>query len=77
MGCGCKKDGLTDEQKQVLEAMAQCDGPCASKDIASATGLETKAVSCRITSLKKKGYVQSPVRCKYEITSEGKNAIKA
>ncbi len=77
MGCGCKNDGLTDDQKQVLEAMAQCNGPCASKDIASATGLETKAVSCRITALKKKGYVQSPVRCKYEITSEGKTAIKA
>ncbi|MBU0962249.1 MAG: transcriptional repressor [Proteobacteria bacterium] len=77
MGCGCKKDSLTDEQKQVLEAMAKCDGPCASKDIASATGLEAKEVSCRITALKKKGYVDSPVRCKYAITSEGKTAIKS
>lgn len=77
MGCGCKKGALSDEQKQVLEAMGKCNGPCASKDIAAATGLETKQVSCRITALKKKGYVDSPVRCKYEITSEGKTALKA
>ena len=77
MGCGCKTGGLSDAQKPVLEAMAKCDVPCASKDIAAATGLETKAVSCKITALKKKGYVGSPARCKYEITSEGKTAIKA
>jgi len=76
MGCGDKKC-LTDEQKQVLDAMASCDGPCGSKDIAAATGLEPKQVSCRITALKKKGYVDSPVRCKYEITGEGKSALKA
>lgn len=77
MGCGSKTGALSDEQKQVLEAMANCDGPCASKDIAAATGLETKQVSCRITALKKKGYVESPVRCKYEITGEGKTALNA
>lgn len=77
MACGCKKGSLTDDQKQVLEAMAKCNGPCASKDIASATGLDAKEVSCRITALKKKGYVDSPARCRYEITSEGKTAIKA
>jgi len=77
MGCGGNKKCLTDEQKQVLDAMANCDGPCGSKDIAAATGLEPKQVSCRITALKKKGYVDSPVRCKYEITGEGKSALKA
>ncbi len=79
MGCGCGsgKKSLTDEQKQVLEAMAKCDDPCASKDIAAATGLEAKQVSCRITALKKEGYVGSPVRCKYEITDDGKDALKA
>jgi len=77
MGCGCKAGVLSDEQKKVLEAMAECSGPCGSKDIAAATGLETKQVSCRLTALKKKGYVESPVRCKYEITGEGKTALKA
>ncbi len=77
MACGTKKGALSDEQKQVLEAMSKCDGPCASKDIAAATGLETKQVSCRITALKKKGYVDSPVRCKYGITSDGITALKS
>jgi Fe2+ or Zn2+ uptake regulation protein len=76
MACGTK-GALSDEQKQVLEAMKNCDGPCASKDIAAATGLEAKQVSCWITALKKKGYVESPVRCKYEITSEGQDALNA
>lgn len=76
MACA-KKGVLSDEQKQVLEAMKNCDGPCASKDIAAATGLEAKQVSCRITALKKKGFVESPVRCKYEITSDGVTALSA
>ena len=76
MGCASKNKGLTDEQKQVLDAMLNSDEPCGSKDIAAATGLETKQVSCRITALKKKGYVESPVRCKYTITDDGKNALK-
>lgn len=75
MGCGCNAGVLSDEQRQVLEVMAKCDGPCVTKDIVAATGLESKQVSCRITALKKKGYVESPVRCKYEITGEGKNAL--
>lgn len=77
MGCGCKKGELNEKQKEVLEAMNKCDGPCASKDIAEAVGKETKQISCQITALKKKGFVDSPVRCKYEITSDGKNALKA
>ncbi len=73
---GCKSCGtLSDKARQVLEAMADCKGACASKDIAAATGLETKQVSCQITALKKKGYVASPVRCKYEISDEGKKAL--
>ncbi|MCB2181720.1 MAG: hypothetical protein KQH63_06835 [Desulfobulbaceae bacterium] len=72
--CGCKK-GLTDEQKQILAEMAKMSEPCGCKDIAQATGLESKSVSCRLTSLKKKGYIASPVRCKYEITDDGKAQI--
>ena len=80
MGCGCacscKKSELTDEQKQVLQAMANCVGACAAKDIAAATGLDAKVVSSRVTDLKKKGYVDSPERCRYGITEEGRAAIK-
>ncbi|HHL33048.1 MAG TPA: Fur family transcriptional regulator [Desulfobulbaceae bacterium] len=71
--CGTK--GLSDKQRTVLEAMAKCEQACGSKDIAAATGLEPKQVSCQITALKKKGFVESPVRCKYTITGDGKSAI--
>lgn len=72
----CKrKCAMTDEQKCVLKALAAKDEPCAGKDIAADAGLEPKQVSCRITALKKKGYVASPVRCKYEITEEGRKAL--
>ena len=75
---GCKKCGptpLNENHKEVLEALAKIKEACGSKDIAAVTSLEAKQVSCQLTSLKKKGYVASPVRCKYEITDDGKNAI--
>lgn len=75
MACKKKCEELTDEQKQVLNALATSSEPSGAKDIAVATGLESKQVSCRITALKKKGYVASPVRCKYEITPEGRKAL--
>lgn len=75
MGCNCGSKGLSEEQKKILNAMAGQAEPSGAKDIASATGLEQKLVSSRITSLKKKGYVDSPVRCKYQITEDGKCAL--
>jgi DNA-binding MarR family transcriptional regulator len=72
----CKKGAMSDKQREVLEAFAKCDTACGGKDIAPATSLEPKQVSCQITALKKKGYVSSPARCKYEITAEGKKALK-
>lgn len=77
MSCACGAKSLTGEQKQILEAINKTEDPCGSKDIAAATGLESKAISCRITALKKQGLVESPVRCKYTITEEGRSALKA
>jgi predicted transcriptional regulator len=76
MGCGCEKKAMSDDLKKVLQAMTKCAGPCGSKDIAAATGLDAKVVSCKITDLKKKGYIDSPERCKYGITEEGRAALK-
>jgi predicted transcriptional regulator len=74
MGCKCGSKGLTEEQKKILKAMAEM-GECASKDIAEATGIPGKSVSCRLTSLKKKGYIESPKRCRYVITDTGREQI--
>ena len=71
----CNPKQLSDKQREVLEALANSTEPCGSKDIANATSLETKQISCQVTALKKKGYIASPVRCKYEITPEGKDAL--
>jgi predicted transcriptional regulator len=78
-GCGCGCAGNTMEAKsdsqKVLEALAKCAGPCGSKDIAEATGLDKKVVSSQITALKKQGFIDSPVRCKYGITVEGRASL--
>jgi predicted transcriptional regulator len=74
-GCACKTKEAVDESRQVLEALAKSGSPCGSKDIAEATGLDKKVVSDQITALKKQGLVDSPVRCKYGITAEGKASL--
>ncbi|MCL7488170.1 MAG: transcriptional repressor [Desulfobulbaceae bacterium] len=76
MGCKkCGTSGLSEPQRKVLEALAKSKEPCAGKDIALVAGMEAKQVSCQITALKKKGYVASPIRCKYEITRDGQKAL--
>lgn len=69
------KKEMTGELKTILTAMAEIAGPCGCKDIAEKTGLESKAISCQLKSLKTNGYIDSPVRCKYSITAEGKAAL--
>ncbi len=64
---------LTEEQEMVLRALAAQEGPAGTREISEATGIASKSVSCRIQSLKKKGLVQSPARCKYEITDAGRS----
>ncbi|MDP8227820.1 MAG: hypothetical protein P9M15_00035 [Candidatus Electryoneaceae bacterium] len=61
--------------KKVLEALAAQSEPVGGKVIAEASGLDSKKVSSKITALKKKGLVDSPVRCKYSITDAGKETL--
>ncbi len=74
-GCASKTNEAGADSQKVLEALSKCAGPCGSKDIAEATGLDKKVVSSQITVLKKQGFVDSPVRCKYGITAEGKASL--
>lgn len=71
----CKSSSLSPAQRQILEALAQSSEACGSKELAAATGLESKQVSCQLTALKKKGLVDSPIRCKYAVTAEGKSQL--
>lgn len=86
-GCGCscsggaekvvEKKGLTEEQRAILQALVNIDGPCGTKDIAAESGLDVKDVTTKMASLKTKGYVDSPARCKYGITGVGKTALSS
>lgn len=76
MTCG-KTCALNDDYKKILDALAKSATPKAGKEIAAATGIEAKAVSCKMTALKKKGMVDSPERCKYAITAAGHEALKS
>lgn len=77
MGCKtCESTSLNDQQRQILAAVAQSPEACGSKDIVAATGLDAKQVSSQITTLKTKGYVASPARCKYALTEQGKKMLK-
>lgn len=75
MGCTQCQKIISEKQREVLEALATSKEPCGSKDLAHATGMEAKQVSCQLAALKKKGYIVSPVRCKYEITSDGQKVL--
>ena len=79
-GCGCGCTGAMkrseDPSRQVLDMLAKCSAPYGTKDIAEATGLDKKTVSNQITALKKQGLVESPARCKYGITAEGKASLR-
>ncbi|MEE4242174.1 MAG: hypothetical protein V2I36_11965 [Desulfopila sp.] len=76
-GCACgAKQGLTEEQKKILQAFNGLDKPVGTKDIVEATGLDKKVVSNEISKLKKNNLLDSPVRCKYGITGDGINALK-
>lgn len=63
------------ETKQILEAIAKIDKPCGTKDVVEATGIDKKVVTKEITALKKKGLLDSPVRCKHGITDEGRSSL--
>lgn len=74
-GCGCATKEAGSESQKVLQALVKSAAPCGAKDIAEVTGLDKKVVSNQITALKKQGLVDSPVRCKYGITAEGKASL--
>lgn len=67
--------GLTADGKKILKALADSGEPLAGKQIAGASGLDSKLVSATVKKLKAQGLVDSPVRCKYGLTSDGKASI--
>ena len=76
MACKSDKDWTMDaQQEQILNALAGMTDPASGKDVAGTSGLEAKVVSSKIKTLKTKGFVDSPVRCKYAITDLGRKHL--
>jgi predicted transcriptional regulator len=69
------KSGVSADAKKVLKALAKSKDPLANKQVAAEAGLEGKQVTTAMKDLKKEGLVESPVRCKYTITTAGKKVI--
>jgi predicted transcriptional regulator len=66
---------LTEENISILNALNQAGDPVNTKTISEITKMEKTLVSKQIKMLKTKGLINSPLRCKYSITDEGKNQI--
>ncbi|GAB4291293.1 MAG: hypothetical protein Kow0090_04690 [Myxococcota bacterium] len=63
--------GLDETQREILSALARLNTPAGNKELATATGLATAKLASAIKTLKSRGLVDSPVRCKYCITKDG------
>jgi predicted transcriptional regulator len=81
MVCKCRSTkstlSLTEEQQRILAALAEASEPVACKDIAESTGIPSKSVSCRLKTLRNKGLVDSPQRCRYAATDSGRSLAAA
>lgn len=69
------KSGVSADATKVLKTLSASDTPLANKQIASASGLESKTVSDVVKALKTQGLIESPARCKYAVTDQGRKAI--
>ncbi len=67
---------IDETQQRVMEALSRIGKPAGNKEIARTSGLDGKVVTKAIKALKTKGWVDSPVRCKYAVTESGKSEIK-
>lgn len=75
----CKSDGdwkMDQDQEKILAALNGMSDPASGKQIAGEAGLDAKIVSKKMKTLKTKGFIDSPVRCKYAITDLGKKHSK-
>jgi len=66
---------VEDEGKKVLQVLSRMNAPASNKEICTEADLDTKVVTSQIKKLKDAGFLDSPVRCKYAITENGRNQL--
>lgn len=66
---------LDEDLKSILKALAKMKSPAGNSDLEKASGIEKTKLASKIKKLKDAGLVDSPERCKYSITPEGKKKV--
>jgi len=66
---------LTDQQKKLLQALNSLGKPAGGKELSAASGIDEKTVAKEIGKMKTQGFVDTPIRCKYGVTAEGKKQL--
>ncbi len=66
---------LTDNQKKILQTLNSLGKPAGGKELSAASGVDEKTVAKEIGKMKTMGFVDTPIRCKYGVTEEGKKQI--
>lgn len=67
---------IGDEEKAILKALSELKEPAGCKEIGEKAGLNWRRVMAKLRGLSKAGYVESPVKGKYVITSKGREAAE-
>lgn len=66
---------LDGDLKSILKALSKMKDPAGNSEIEKATGIEKSKLAAKVKKLKDAGFVDSPERCKYSITAEGKKNL--
>ena len=61
---------LTNEEREILQALVKADGPSGANDIAVATGLEPEEIRRQIGRLKQRGLAEGPEGNRYAPTTK-------
>ena len=69
--------GLGDEEKAILKALDELKEPAGCQTIGEKAGIDWRRVMGKLRGLSKGGYVESPVKGKYVITTKGKQTLKS
>ena len=68
--------GIGDEEKAILKALSELKEPAGCAEIGEKASIDWRKVMGKLRGLSKSGYVESPVKGKYVITTKGKQALR-
>ena len=76
MACTSSKTWqMDDDQKLIIGCLSGKETPVTNKQIAADIALDTKKVTSKIKILRNRGFIDSPVRCKFALTDLGRKHL--